>query len=229
MARLRFSGTTPAHITLRVAAPIPTLRRPDAYHAIRRALYAVVERSDFRIIHLSIERDHLHLLVEADGHEALSEGVRAFESSAAQRLNHAISRSTGTRRRGMVFGDRYHARLITSPAQARNTISYVLSNWRRHGLDRGMETMFWDLDYYSSAPSFDGWSELDHLPHLAVTPDYPRLSVRRPTTWLLRTGWRLAGPISMHDIPGPLRHISVPERSTSSSPKRGPRSKAPAS
>ena len=23
-------------------------------------------------------------------------------------------------------------------------------------------TMFWDTDYYSSGPSFDGWAELDH-------------------------------------------------------------------
>jgi REP element-mobilizing transposase RayT len=202
-ARVRFSSPTPVHITLRVVAPIATLRRPDAYHAIRRSMYTVVEKSDFRIVHISIERDHLHLLVEADDHESLWEGLRAFESSAAQRLNRAISLATGTRRRGKVFGDRYHARLIMSPTQARNTISYILNNWRRHGCDRGMETMFWDVDYYSSGPSFDGWKELDHSPFLYPAPDYPRLSVCRPKTWLMKTGWRQAGPISMRDIPGP--------------------------
>jgi REP element-mobilizing transposase RayT len=195
----------PVHVTLRVAAPIPTLRRPDAYHAIRHSMYAVVERASFRIVHIGIERDHLHLLVEADDHESLWEGVRAFESSAAQRLNHAISIAAGARRTGKVFADRYHARLITSPTQARNAIAYVLNNFRRHGYDRGMETMFWDVDYYSSGPSFDGWAELDDSPFLAPTPDYPRLSVCRPRTWLLRTGWRLAGPIRMRDIPGPAR------------------------
>ena len=204
-ARLRFSGPAPLHVTLRVVAPIQTLRRPDAYHAIRRSMYVVIGREGFRIVHLSIERDHLHLIVEANDHVALWEGVRAFESSAAQRLNRVITLATGIRRLGQVFADRYHARLIRSPTQARNTLSYVLNNWRRHGLDRGMETMFWDVDYYSSGPSFEGWAELDDSPFLYQTPDYPRLSVCRPRTWLLRTGWRQAGPISMRERPGPLR------------------------
>lgn len=203
--RERFSRSTPVHVTLRVVAPISTLRRPDAYHAIRRALYAVIDRDDFRIVHLGIECDHLHLIAEADSHVSLSAGMRAFETSAAQRLNRAISIATGSPCLGKVFEDRYHARLITSPTQARNSISYVLNNWRRHGLDRGMETMFWEVDYYSSGPSFDGWQELDQSPFLYATPDYSRLSVSRPRTWLLRTGWRRAGNISMRDVPGLAR------------------------
>jgi REP element-mobilizing transposase RayT len=193
------------HVTLRVVTPIPPLRRPDTYHAIRRALYAVIDRDDFRIVHLSIERDHLHLIVEADHHTALSAGIRAFETSAAQRLNRAIALATGSPCLGKVFDDRYHARLITSPTQARNSISYVLNNWRRHGLDRGMETMFWDVDYYSSGATFEGWQELEGSPFLYRAPDYSRLSVCRPKTWLLRTGWRRAGSISMRDIPGPVQ------------------------
>lgn len=204
-ARIRFFNPTPAHVTLRAVAPIPTLRRPDAYHAIRRAMYTVVGWSDFRIIHISIEREHLHLIVEANNHEALWKGMRTFQSSAAQRLNRAISLATGRKHRGKVFDDRYHAQFITSPTQARNTISYTLNNWRRHEHDQGMESMFWDVDYYSSGPSFDGWAELDDSPVLIPAPDYPRLSVCRPKTWLLKTGWRKAGPISVRDIPGPPR------------------------
>jgi len=204
VARERFSRTMPVHVTLRVAAPISSLRRPDAYHAIRHAIYATVERTDFRIVHLSIEHNHLHLIVEADNDTALSKGLRAFQSSAAQLLNRAISTSTGNRHTGKVFDDRYHSRMIDSPTQARNAISYVLNNWRRHGRDRGMETMFWDVDYYSSGPTFDGWKELDASPFLYRTSEYPRLSVSRPRTWLLAKGWRKAGTISMREVPGPL-------------------------
>lgn len=91
-------------------------------------MYAVVERDDFRIVHISIERNHLHLIVEADDHVALWMGLRSFETSAAQRLNRAVSLATGIRRRGKVFDDRYHARLITTPSQARNSVSYVQVN-----------------------------------------------------------------------------------------------------
>ncbi|HWU90223.1 MAG TPA: hypothetical protein VN253_23325 [Kofleriaceae bacterium] len=65
--------------------------------------------------------------------------------------------------------------------------------------------MFWDVDYYSSGPTFDGWQELDRSPFLYETPDYSRLSVGRPKTWLLAAGWRRAGSISMRDVPGPLQ------------------------
>ena len=68
-----------------------------------------------------------------------------------------------------------------------------------------METMFWDVDYYSTGPSFDGWEELERSPFLYRTPDYPRLSVSRPRTWLLARGWQKAGSISMQEVPGPPR------------------------
>ena len=65
-----------------------------------------------------------------------------------------------------------------------------------------METMFWDVDYYSSGPSFEGWKELDDSPFLIPTPEYPRLSVARPKTWLLKAGLAASGAISMRDVPG---------------------------
>ncbi len=46
----------------------------------------------------------------------------------------AINRAAG--RRGKVFAFRYHATRITTPRQMRNTLAYVLNNWRRHGEDQ---------------------------------------------------------------------------------------------
>src|SRR5689334_15265764 len=100
--RERFSRTTPVHVTLRVVDRVGTLRRRDAYHAIRLATASTLARADFRIVHLSLERDHLHLIVEADHHAALSAGVKAFESSAAQRLNRALSKATHRKQRGKI-------------------------------------------------------------------------------------------------------------------------------
>jgi REP element-mobilizing transposase RayT len=53
------------HVVLRAADDIGTLRRPQVYHAIRKALLATFTRDDFRVVHLSIQRDHVHLLGEA--------------------------------------------------------------------------------------------------------------------------------------------------------------------
>jgi REP element-mobilizing transposase RayT len=202
-ARLRFHRPTPVHVTLRVVAPIGTLRRRAVYQAILRAMAVVLGRSDFRIVHISLEDDHVHLICEAETHTALASGMKAFQSSAAQRLNQVISEARGRKRRGQVFADRYHAVLIKSPTQARNAIAYVVNNWRRHRKDGGLETRFWDVDYFSSGPSFPGWSELEDSPLLYEVPKgYDRLPVARPHTWLLSKGWAKAGSISMRQIPG---------------------------
>src|SRR5689334_1948073 len=45
----------PVHVTVRVEREIGALRRRHAYHAIRRAMYVSLRRSDFRIVHIGIE------------------------------------------------------------------------------------------------------------------------------------------------------------------------------
>ncbi|HEU0034798.1 MAG TPA: transposase [Kofleriaceae bacterium] len=201
--RERFARLTAVHVTLRIVQPFPTLRSREMFFALRKATQAVLGRSDFRIVHVSPEQDHLHLIVEADNHEALAAGVKAFEVSAAQHLNRAASKQLGRRRKGQVFADRYHARLIKSPTQAHHVLNYVLNNWRHHNADEDWgETRFWDVDYMSSAPSFPGWHELAIKPlQYSQLADEYRLCVSRPQTWLLSVGWRKAGPISMYSIP----------------------------
>src|SRR3954467_2848697 len=127
----------PVHVTLRVVGAVGNLRRRCVYQAIREATLTTARREDFRIVHLSIQRTHVHLLVEADDKRALAAGVQGFQISAAKHLNAAISKGQpGPRRRGTVFPDRYHATIITSPRQARHALAYCLNNWRRHHEDR---------------------------------------------------------------------------------------------
>src|SRR5688572_25587886 len=86
-------------LTLRATQEVGNLRRPDGYHAIRQALYAVIEREHFRIVHLSIQSNHVHLIAEADSKGALARGIQAFQISAAKHLNAAIVDENGERRR----------------------------------------------------------------------------------------------------------------------------------
>lgn len=67
----------PLHLTSRVVEDLGTsLRKKDTYLAIRRASVAVFERDGFRLVHASIQYNHLHLLVEADDKEKLASGVQ---------------------------------------------------------------------------------------------------------------------------------------------------------
>src|SRR5690349_20026818 len=113
----------PVHVTLRVVGAVGNLRRRCVYQAVREATMTTARREDFRIIHLSGQRTHVHLLVEADDKAALASGMQGFQISAAKHLNAAISkRRPGPRRLAPVFPDRYHAENITSPRQARHAL-----------------------------------------------------------------------------------------------------------
>jgi hypothetical protein len=194
-------------ITLRATEGAGNLRRSDAYHAIRFGMYSVIEREKFRITHISIQRTHVHLIVEADSKAALADGLRGFQISAAKRLNATIL-VEGKRRRGAVFGDRYHQRLLASPTQVRNAIAYVVNNWRRHREDRRQPNR--KVDPYSSGVTFHGWRERENEWLLYRFPDgYQPLSISLPRTWLLRVGWMKAGGISVYDVPGPKTKASI--------------------
>jgi len=144
----------PIHVVRRTRPDVPRLRRRKVYEAVRRALLVVAVRHAFRVVHLSIQRNHLHLLVEADDGRALSRGMQGLDISLARRINRAC------RRTGKVFAHRFHATPITSPRQTRNALAYVLNNWRRHREDRA-EGCTAALDRFSTAIVFDGWIEGD--------------------------------------------------------------------
>ncbi len=190
----------PLHVTLRVVKAVGSLRRTLAYHAFRLALATALAHDDFRIVHISLQRTHVHLIVEAKSKVALAKGMQGFQIAAARYLNGAIT-VEGAKRRGTVFPDRYHARPLTSPRAVRHALNYVLNNWRRHHEDRDRA---WRVDPYSSGVNFAGWLELEDSSFLYPVPDgFSRLTTSVAQTWLLATGWTMHGPIGIHERPGP--------------------------
>jgi REP element-mobilizing transposase RayT len=129
---------------------------------VERAFREGCEREDFRLVHYSIQDDHAHLLIEADGKEALARRMKSIAARFARAVNRALSRS------GKVLRDRYHFRIFKTPTEVRNALRYVLLNarrqWakslRRRGKDvaRIMRASLHSaLDVPSSARWFDGW------------------------------------------------------------------------
>jgi hypothetical protein len=197
----------PVHVVLRVTSEVGRLRRHKAYAAVRLAMIALVlaGRPGFRVVHLSIQRHHIHLLCEADDRTTLANGVRALCISAAKRLNRAVTVAGGKPRTGRVFTDRYHATTIATPRQARHALAYVLNNWRRHREDHaalGERRAL--VDRYSSGIAFGGWAEPDGAP-FAWPKGFEPMPVAAPQTWLMKGGWKRGGaPPSLWEVPGPL-------------------------
>jgi REP element-mobilizing transposase RayT len=171
----------PAHVTLRASSPLSSLRDGRVFAAVRGAL-AAASRDGFRVVHFSVQRDHVHLLVEADAPARFTRGLQGLAIRIAKRINRVLGR------RGRVWADRYHARMLRTPREMRNALVYVLNNWRKHVPGaRG-------LDARSSATWFDGW--IDRL----GTPRVPS-SIAAARTWLACVGWRRAGPVRVGDSP----------------------------
>jgi REP element-mobilizing transposase RayT len=202
--RPELSFKHPVHVILRTSWRVPRLRQRRGYEAIRRVLLFCVGGDDFRVTHISLQKNHIHLIVEAASKDALRRGMQRFAIRAARAINAAFDRE------GKVFAFRYNAKQIHTARYARNAISYVLNNWRRHREDwyeRESETLF---DAYSSAASFAGWCGRKRA--VPVTSfgdeDFPEplvpLPVSAPRTDLLRFDWQLYGLIDPWEIPGPL-------------------------
>jgi REP element-mobilizing transposase RayT len=149
------------------------------------------DQGKFRMVHYSVQRNHLHLVIEAKDRAAMSKGMQRIGIRIALQLNKAMGR-----RSGRVLCDRYHEQHLESPRQVRNALGYVLNNFRKHlwkDEKRRCEKNW--VDPFSSAEFFDGWKD---RPPLQVPLGGP---VTAPRTWLLTEGWRRSGLLPCDLIP----------------------------
>jgi REP element-mobilizing transposase RayT len=179
----------PVHVTLRMRASVPNLRRSAIFRAILRVLRRARGRFGLRVVEFAVLGNHVHLVVEAEGAAGLTRGMRGLCTRIAIHLNRALARG------GRVLDDRYHARQLRTPLEVRRGLLYVLNNARRHAAQRGLVLRHAWIDPFSSGPIFEGW--LDGRPRRAL--DCGTLPAR---TWLLREGWRRHGLLGVDEIPG---------------------------
>ena len=117
----------PLHVVMRARPDAPGLRRGQVFRLVRAALEAGAARAGFRLIHFSVQGNHLHLVVEAVDKVALSRGMQGLAVRIARAVNRAADRS------GRVFADHYFARELKTPAEVRRAVRYVLDNRILHG------------------------------------------------------------------------------------------------
>ena len=147
---------TPAHVTMRVASGRPSLRGSRSFCALKEVFRKGKERFGLRIIHFSVQGNHIHMLVEAEDAVALGRGMKGL----AVRMARALNKVHGLR--GKVFPDRFHSRSLKSPTEVAYAMRYVLGNHMKHGLSR------WDdsTDPCSSAAFTPGPEGLTVRPKL---------------------------------------------------------------
>jgi REP element-mobilizing transposase RayT len=192
-------GRHPVHVTLR--SQLRCLRAQFVFPTVRLTLRSLRERQEvFRVVHFSVQANHLHLLVEAADKVELSSGLRSLAIRLALRVNRLLMR------RGKVWADRSHQHTLTTPRAVRHALVYVLANFRKHAVGAT------GLDRCSSAAYFTGFRDQPCPPQSRraqrAPPGTPLFAgkdedipVSLPRSWLLANGWKRHGLICVYEAP----------------------------
>ncbi len=186
--RAEFAARDPLHVTLKICAGLPSMRKRRAFRAVLRAFAGGKNGAKgvggFRMTQYSVLGNHMHLMVEADSREHLAKGMCGLKVRIARALNKVWGRA------GDVFQERYHDVVLDNPSRVRNALNYILHNGRKHGI-AGLERWY---DPCSSARWFDGFRDT-----IADTRWPPALA--RAESWLLAKGWRRRGLLTLVPCP----------------------------
>ncbi len=185
----------PVHVTIRLRRDVPTLRQPRFVRRFRSSLSEACIRHGFRVVHYSIQRDHVHLLIEAQTNYSIACGMKSVGARIGKLANRLFER------KGKVLDGRYHLRPLRTPLEVHRALRYVLLNHRHHAAKRRSqhhraEHVMVQPDPANSGRWFNGW-------RIATAPPNPHdiCEVAPARTWLLRTSWRRHGLIHPADVP----------------------------
>jgi REP element-mobilizing transposase RayT len=181
LRRADLSGREPVHVTLSLAEHVYNLRTRRCFEVIREAFREAGIRPDFRVVALSIQGRHLHLVVEAASAEALARGIHGLKIRIARGLHRVMGQT------GPVFDERYHQSVLSTPTQVRYALAYVLGNTVKHAAQVGR----------SLPPGYRDPYTVGYFGEQVLLPAGTEGMVAPPETWLLQHGWRKGADLSL--------------------------------
>ena len=103
-------------------------------HAIMRA-----RLQGLRIVHYSLEYNHVHIYAEVTDNLSLAKGMKALGVSLVKKINGYFKVS------GSCYKNRYHLRILRSASEVKNVLNYILKNGIKHKRTKSV------IDPYNSA------------------------------------------------------------------------------
>jgi putative transposase len=127
LARPKFARRFPQHVTIRMLPSVWNLRSQRCFSILQRAMWMGSSKEyGFKLVHFAVMGNHIHMLVEAGGKEALSRGMQGLNIRIAKALNRVMGRH------GQVLSDHYNATILRSPSQTLRARAYLLRNALKH-------------------------------------------------------------------------------------------------
>lgn len=137
ISRERVNKPTPLHLTIKVRENKANIRNKR----ILKALHHAIKRARFKklkVIHYTLEYNHIHLLVETSDNKILQTGMQALGISLSKAINKI------KQLKGGVYKHRYHFRKLNSRRELKNVLHYIFKNGLKHKRSYSM------LDPYNS-------------------------------------------------------------------------------
>jgi len=125
------SKRTPQHINFKFQCRI---RNKECLKLLKRSIENA-QKMGLKVIHFSLQSNHVHLITEAENNEVLTRGMRALTITFSKGL-----------KKGRVQLERYHLHVLKTLRETKHAIQYVLFNQQKHDNLKSSH-----IDGYSSA------------------------------------------------------------------------------
>lgn len=123
--RERVTRHTPTHVNIKYEASI---KNKDFLRILKRAILNS-RKKGLRILHYSVQLNHVHFILEADTREKFISGLRSLTVTIVRGMN-----------RGAVQKERYHLHVLRCPKETKNAVKYVCFNEERHSGKRSLDS-----------------------------------------------------------------------------------------
>lgn len=148
------------------------IRHKRGLQILKRAIINAREKG-LKIVHFSMQTNHIHLILEAQDNAALTRGMRSLTVTFAKGMG-----------RGRIQVARYHLHVLKHLREARNALHYVLFNEQKH---RGLKKAY--INEYCSLGDIKDLKKLAHDAKMLIyqTGIKAGINLDRPKCWLLTT------------------------------------------
>jgi len=176
LKRERVQKRTPQHINFKLNLRI---KNKDALKLLKRSIQNA-QKMGLKVIHFSLQSNHVHLITEAENNKILTKGMRALTITFSKGL-----------KKGRVQLERYHLHVLKTLRETKHAIRYVLFNEQKHS-----QKTFTKVDGYSSVLYLkEGFKLIQNFARkqkisLKVEKTWEEISLPEPSAYFLSRGLR---------------------------------------